>query len=158
MSRFPLSSRQGVNGEQPDIVGLAEKFLETVPQAMRELRSEFRSQRGANLTVPQFRVLVRVRQSPATNKELAEFIGVSVAAMSRMVDGMITDGLIERKTSELDRREVRIVLSQTGSKLFSQIRGKARQGVAKRLAGLSKTDLKALNSGLSVLGKAFALS
>jgi len=153
-----LHSRPSSNATESELVGLAEKFLETVPQAMRELRSEFRSQRGTDLSVPQFRVLARARQCPQTNKELAEFIGVSVAAMSRMADGLIEDGLLERKTGEHDRREVRIGLSQAGLKLYSQIRGKARLGLAKRLAGLSKTELKALSSGLAVLEKAFTLN
>jgi DNA-binding MarR family transcriptional regulator len=152
-----LSSRLTKAGADAEVARLAEKFIETVPQAMRELRVEFRSQRGSELSVPQFRVMARLHQCSQTNKELADFIGISVAAMSRMVDGMIADGLVEKTVGHKDRREVRIKLSAAGQKLYGQIRARTRVGLAKRLESLSRAEVRALGAGLSVLERAFSV-
>lgn len=136
-----------------DAIGLAEKIIEVVPQAMRELRAEFRSQRTDGLSIPQFRVLARLRQQPATNKDLAEHIGLNVCTMSRMVDGLIASGLVAKSSGDRDRREVRIELSPAGQKLYASIRASARQRMAKRLAVLDPAEMRILDLGLEVLSK-----
>lgn len=151
---------------------LAEKLIEVVPAAMQAMRDEMRARRSdldlaekANrtyqesvdgLSLPQFRILARLVSEPQTNKALAEYLGLSVAATSRSVDGLIALRLLEKKQSRRDRREVRIQASAAGRKMFDAVRTKIREEMANRLSKLKPDDQKKLEAGLDVLAQAFA--
>jgi DNA-binding MarR family transcriptional regulator len=118
---------------------------------MGEIRRELRTHRGAGLTIPQFRVLALLHGEEKTNKDLAESIGLSVAAMSRLVQTLVDEGWLEKSAGKNDRRELRIRLSPQGRKSFEKIRTKARQGLATRLEALSPSDRKLLEQGFRAL-------
>jgi DNA-binding MarR family transcriptional regulator len=132
---------------------LSEDYLETIPKAMRTIRMEMRRHRDSDLTMPQFRILAQLWQGPCNNKCLAEQIGVSVAAISRMVQGLVSRDLILRLPSQGDRREVLLGLSKEGIKTFQNIRKKARFRIGDQLKKLSAKEKQALKSGLEVLQK-----
>ena len=131
---------------------LAALFLEAVPRAMREIRTELRSSRDKEMSVPQFRILAVLGEGDVkTNKEISELIGVNVATMSRMVQALELQGLVEKESGRKDRREVSIKLSRRGRSVFEKIRLRARKGLSERLSSLSDTDRKSLRKGLEVL-------
>lgn len=122
---------------------------------MREIRTELRSNRGDTLTIPQFRVLAFLRLETKTNKELAEHIGLSVAAMSRLVQALVDDGWVEKSTGKSDRRELRIRLSAQGRRSFEKIRAETRRKLATRFDSLSAGDRTRLNDGFVALTQSF---
>ncbi len=132
---------------------LADQFMSTIPRAMQSIRSEMRSKRLHDLSVPHFRILAKLWRAPANNKTLAEHLGVSVAAMSRMVDSLVNRGLIARSMGEEDRREVKLELTPVGRESFSEIRQKTRQNIALRLELLSEIERVQLNQGLELITK-----
>lgn len=134
---------------------LAALYLDVVPRAMREIRTELRSNRGDTLTIPQFRVLAFLRLETKTNKELAEHIGLSVAAMSRLVQALVDDGWVEKSTGKSDRRELRIRLSAQGRRSFEKIRAETRRKLATRFDSLSAGDRTRLNDGFVALTQSF---
>lgn len=73
----------------------AGRLLDTVPQVMRCIRTEMRSRRGHNLTVPQFRTLNFLKRSPeASLSEVAEHLGLTLPSASKIVDGLVTEKLL----------------------------------------------------------------
>lgn len=134
---------------KPEI--LASYFLEVIPKAMREIRLELRSNRQYGLSVPQFRILAHLWSKGSTNnKRLAEDLGVSVAAMSRMIQYLVERDLVSRKGGH-DRREVQIELSKNGHRIYEGIRSKTRARMAAKFDQLSLQEQNALELGFEVL-------
>ena len=133
---------------------LASLFMDVVPNAMREYRKEMRNSRSLHLSVPQFRILAHVWRKPSNNRMLAEELGVSVAAMSRMLDGLCKQGLIERLENSKDRRQVQVQLTAIGRKRFEQLRKEACDRLERRFQALNLGQQQSLNSGLKALSSA----
>src|ERR1035437_2882643 len=122
--------------EDRSAANLAALYKEVVPKAMREFRKEMRGSRSAALTVPQYRILALLYYENANNRELSEQLGVSVAAMPRMVDGLSERDLVERKQNRGDRRMVQVQLTRKGREYFAKFRREARARLQKRFASL----------------------
>lgn len=134
---------------------LAALYMDAIPRATRDLRKNFRSQRGTELSVPQFRVLMKLRKGPQSNKELAEHIGLSVAAMSRLIQGLEKQKLVQKTSDRKDRRQAHIDLSDKGRNLVTQIRRTVGADLEHKLLKLDSKDQQKLWEGLNVLSQLF---
>ena len=68
----------------------AHQLLEVIPVVMREIRTEMRSRRSPDLTVPQFRTLSFVNRNVGSSLlEVANHLGLTPPSTSRIVDGLI---------------------------------------------------------------------
>lgn len=137
----------------PDL--LSQKFMRVVPRVMRAVRQEMRRNFAGIFTVPQMRILVHLDHGPLANKDLAEIQGVSVPAMSRMVDHLVKKGLIKRTGDAKDRRVVRLSLNPSGRKLLAKHRRGVQRLFDARVEPLDPADRKALSQGLSLLEQIF---
>ena len=126
-------------------------MMDVMPKAMQSLREEMRQGRGDRLTVSQFRVLAGVNRGVAANKDLGELLGVSEAAISRMVDHLVQDGLIKKSIHKSDRRQSVLSLTIDGSSLYNFIRGDARQRLKEKLEVLPNEKLEIVIKGLEIL-------
>jgi DNA-binding MarR family transcriptional regulator len=133
---------------------LAALYMDVVPKAMREFRKDVRGGGADALTVPQYRILAFLDYDEANNSELAEQHGVSVAAMSRMVDGLCDRGLVERKQNPGDRRMVKVQLTRKGREHFARFRRETQSRLQKRLAALDDGAKRDLDKGLAALAYA----
>ena len=134
---------------------LAAELIEVLPQSMNAIRCYLRSSRGPELTVPQFRVLIHLREGKNTNKFLAEKLGVSVPAMSRMVSALTERGLIVRSVCRDDRRENHIKLTHAGLSLVDETRHRATEKLAKKIAELSEADKNVLKASCKAIHDLF---
>jgi DNA-binding MarR family transcriptional regulator len=70
---------------------------------------------GSRLTLAQFQLLEALRETPRLPvSELAAAAGVAPPTATRMLDGLVRDGIAERTPCEQDRRVVRIGLTAAG--------------------------------------------
>ncbi len=138
-----------------ELTELARDFIETVPRSMWAIRYGMREAAGQELTVPQFRVLAQLSIQSRTNGELAERIGVSVPAMSRLVDGLVEGEFVVRFPETRDRRQVRLELSPSGRRKFQRLKKHTQSLFSARFSELGETDRRKLREGLEVLGKLF---
>lgn len=129
----------------------AEKILEVVPEVMNALRAEMRQRAKFELTVPQFRVLARLNKNPTTSSDLADWIGVSLPSISKMIEILVKRELVKRNQNQQDRRETRLELTAKGENHFLEIKKSAQESFAKKIAALSIDDRQKLMTGLSVL-------
>jgi DNA-binding MarR family transcriptional regulator len=136
---------------------LAELMMDVMPKAMQSIREEMRHGRGDRLTVPQFRVLAAVNLGISHNKKLGDRLGVSEAAISRMIDSLVLDGLIKKGTCKTDRRQTVLTLTSEGQKLFNSIKSEAFTSLQKKLDLLSVPDLASVILGLEILQKNLSL-
>ncbi len=131
---------------------LAELIIDVVPKTMQTIRQDMRKERG-ELSITQFRMLANVKHGVSNNKELGEKLGVSEAAVSRMIDILVLEKLIKKIVNEDDRRNKVLSLTANGKKLFEKITSSARGRLAEKLELMDKKDREAAIFGLEVLQK-----
>ena len=134
---------------------VSSSLLSALPPIIRAIRAALRDFENGSLTVSQFRVLGFVSLRPCTSKQLAEWQGVSLPAMSRMVSYLVQRRLLVRTLDTLDRRQVQLRLSTQGDNKFRRLRAAIELDLAARIATLGKPEKHALDAGLIALEKLF---
>lgn len=132
-------------------------MMDVMPKALQSIREEMRKGRGDRLTVPQFRVLAAINRGVCHNKEIGDLLGVSEAAISRMIDILVKDGLIKKGTNKIDRRQTVLTLTIEGQKLYNFIRADASKRLKNKLDALSNEDVESVIQGLIILQKNLAI-
>ncbi len=93
-----------------------------------------------------------------TSTRVARFLGVTKPAVTQLIDSMIRDKLVTRKTGKLDRREVNLQLTPKGRAGFQAIRRAQRHYVRNALRNVSGRDVDrwvaTMNRISSALGRA----
>ncbi len=135
---------------------LGKKLFEAIPPIMRSIRATVRGMKGSTLTIQQFRVLRFVSRHSCTNKQLADWQGVSLPAMSRMVDFLARRDLLVRTPSLSDRRQVQLTLSAKGKAEYSRLLNAVEKKLAQRIATLDRSKKAALANGLAVMKELFS--
>src|SRR5215468_3946511 len=95
---------------------------------------------------------VLVFLGPRTMGELAKVEQVKPPTMSRIVDGLVREGLAERTTGH-DRRSLRIAATGRGRALLLAARNRRVRALAKRIEHLSLTDLHMLKRAAVLLAE-----
>jgi DNA-binding MarR family transcriptional regulator len=131
-------------------------ILEVIPSTMRTLRQEFRLAVKDELTVPQLRVLSHLNRGVSTASELAEIQGVSLPAISRMVDSLSERHLVRREIRDHDKRQAKLFLTPQGKELHHRSRRAAQNKLILRLNRLDDESQHRLREGLEVLASLFA--
>ncbi len=87
-----------------------------ISDVARLLRTEFdRRVRRLGITRAQWLVLTRLHRRPgASHSELAEMMEVEKATAGRMIDRLVANGWVERRTAADDRRVKRVYLTRRG--------------------------------------------
>ena len=73
---------------------------------------------AVDLSLPQYRVLGLLDDSPAVSSALAERLAVRPPSVTAIVDGLVARGLVERRTVASDRRRVDHVLTPEGLRVL----------------------------------------
>ena len=91
-----------------------------------------------------------------THHALAQCMGIEAATLVKLVDHMEREGLLNRCTSETDRRVKHLCLSEAGKKEVENIRSYAADLRKEVLSGLNQSEIKialdVLNNIRSKLG------
>src|SRR5271165_7029185 len=97
--------------------------LDVVPLVMRTIRNHMRAARAADLSVPQFRALAFLKSHPgATLSDVAEHVGLTLPAASRMIDGLVARNYAERRPSTSNRRCIELRVSTDGYEMVELTR------------------------------------
>src|SRR5690348_3044857 len=115
----------------------AERLFEVIPPLMQLLRQEIRVAVRGRLSVLQFRALARLAKGPLGVSELADWIGVSLPAMSRMIEALARRGLVLRTRPTTDRRQVLLALTKEGTGFYNEVKTRAKKSMALKIKGLT---------------------
>jgi DNA-binding MarR family transcriptional regulator len=100
----------------------------------------------------QLRALTVLSELPGANLvQLAEGMGVTVSTTSRLVDRLVTAGLVERRPSELTRREISISLTPVGEQVLERYDGMRVSSLRARMEQLGARQRKAAFQALERL-------
>ncbi len=123
---------------------------------MRTIRTQVRSQRKSDLSVPQFRTLGFLNRNPgSTLSDVAEHVGLTLPAMSRLVDGLVSRDLMTRNISVDDRRRVELTLTKSGTAILEEARRMAQTKLAEILEPLTAEEGAAVMAAMRHLRVAF---
>jgi DNA-binding MarR family transcriptional regulator len=116
---------------------------------LRRLRVE---DEALGISAPRLSVLsVLVFAGPKRIGELARMEQVEPPTMTRLVDGLVRDGLAVREPDPDDARAVRVRATPTGARTLRRGRARRVETLRSTLATLSPGELAALGEGVDVL-------
>jgi DNA-binding MarR family transcriptional regulator len=128
---------------------IADRLHSAAIHLLRRLRVE---DEVLGLSAPRLSVLsVLVFAGPRRIGELARIEQVEPPTMTRLVDGLVRDGLAVREPDADDARAVRVRATAAGRRMLRRGRARRLERLEAALEGLSPTDLRALGSGVDVL-------
>lgn len=115
----------------------AREVLDVVPLVMRVIRAEMRGHRTPDLSVPQFRALLYLQRHPgASLSAVSDHLGLTPPSTSKLVDGLVARGLLERRSSTTDRRRLMLAVTPSGASLLELARESTQAHLAEALARL----------------------
>ncbi len=109
---------------------------------------------GAELTLPQYRVLVFLDRGDRPASQVAALLDVTPSTVTSVVDGLTARGLVERRADPGDRRRVVLSLTPAGSlqlRLGDELVG---ERLGRLLDRLGADDAETVRSGLELLNRA----
>ncbi|GEM_PF-731746 len=143
--------------DNPSAEATAAVVLDVVPLVMRTIRMRMREARAADLSVPQFRALAHLKKHPGVSlSDVAEYVGLTLPAASRMMDGLVARGYAERRLSAISRRSIELRLSAKGLEMLDVTLQHTRQALAELLAPLSEAQQATVTQALETLRLIFS--
>ncbi len=131
---------------------LTEELLGFVAYLTKGAQSEVLQVAAAlDLSLSQLRVLhvLDTADRPLALGEVADRIGLSLAATGRAVDVMVRAGLASRREDEADRRVKRIAITEQGTQAVDRLTTARREGMERFVATLSNEQRRALSAALA---------
>ena len=120
----------------------------------RGLRDQF------DITLPRFDLLAQLDRAPGglTLSELSRRLMVSNGNVTGLVERLATEGLIESRAHEGDRRSQRVRLTDAGKRAFDTMTPAHEAWIADMLQTLDRRDMAQLYELLGKLKRAVAAS
>jgi DNA-binding MarR family transcriptional regulator len=141
-----------------DPAGITDAVVDALMRASRALvniTSRSLASASDDVTLPQFRTLmVLSTRGPQTVTALADQLDVHASTMTRMCTRLVTRGLVVRVPSAVDRREVVITLSNTGTALVDDVLANRRREFDLVAERLSESEQQAVIEALHAFATA----
>lgn len=107
------------------------------------------------LTLAQFRVLLLVAEGRAhAPGDLAALLEVHPSNATRLVDRLVTKGLVERDADEDDRRVVSLAATPSGRAVLGRVLRQRRRAIEDVVADLTPGDAETVGSALARFAEA----
>jgi DNA-binding MarR family transcriptional regulator len=120
--------------------------------AIRLLRMLRREDQASGISAPRLSALsVIVFAGPMSLAELAAAEQVRAPTMSRIVEGLVREGLATRDVDPGNRRMVRIAATSEGKRLLGEGRTRRVRALTERLARLADSEQRALQRAVELL-------
>jgi DNA-binding MarR family transcriptional regulator len=134
---------------------MADELESLMVRLRRTLRRKVREEiQPEPLHGPAVELLQVVRSHPGVRVgEAARRLALAPNTASTLTQELADAGLVERRNDHLDRRIIRLTLTQAGGEQLAAIRKSRQAALATALRALSSADRRALRSALSALGR-----
>jgi DNA-binding MarR family transcriptional regulator len=142
------SDTAGAPGEGPLDMGGVEKGLARLIEASERAVEDL----GSAVPPAQIRALLIIDRAGSLNlSRLAEALGASASAASRLCDRIQGAGLLTRDRAPASRREIVLFPTESGRRLADWVRGRRRAALGDALQAMSPDGRDALAQGLREL-------
>lgn len=129
----------------------AHELLAILPLLGRIVATAVQREAGAEITMPQFRVLALLAAQPQTLSALARRRRVSLQSIGGLVQALVERGWIVRTPDPQDRRQHLLALSDAGHARYEQAQSQTVRTLRPLLASLSAEQLRAVRVALPAL-------
>jgi DNA-binding MarR family transcriptional regulator len=139
------------------LVAENEQLIADIMGAQQRLQHLFAYDRSdplfsSHLTLSQLKILLLLHRSGGmSGRELAERTGVGLAALSGMIDRLVTNGLVIRQEDPHDRRVRRISLSARGAEIIGSIITAGAEKQRRLLSRLSAAELAQVAAAVQIM-------
>jgi MarR family transcriptional regulator for hemolysin len=137
-------------------IAVEKHILKTVPSVMRVIRSEMKQVAKSHLSIPQFRILAHLCSGESTPSALADLQGVSLPAMSKMLDILASRKHLRRRPSPHDGRSQIVELLPKGRVTFESLKENVEILLRPKFERLTPNEIKLLTKALLLLDSIFA--
>ncbi len=129
------------------VLGASRVLVAVAARSLAEVAEE--------VTLPQYRALVVLAsKGPQRVASLAEALEVTPPTATRMCDRLVRKGLVRRRTSREDRREVRLYLTPGGHELVAEVTRRRRDEIERLLGRIPPARQVALVELFGALAEA----
>ena len=134
-----------------DVVGLADSVMAFLAFAQKSSGEDFFRMVGElELSLSQLKLLmVLSRDGELPLKDLAEHLVLSLPAASRAVDGLHRRDMVVRREDDVDRRQKRIAITETGQEVVSSLSAARLAGIETFIATLTSQEQENLARALA---------
>jgi DNA-binding MarR family transcriptional regulator len=106
------------------------------------------------VTLPQFRMLLVVGQGDTKLVTLAERLGVNPSTAMRMVDRLVSSGLVSREVNPHNRRESLARLTDEGRRIVDEVTARRRAEIASIIARMPASERHVLVAAMEAFNEA----
>lgn len=107
------------------------------------------------ITLPQFRLLVLLDSRGVMKlSTLADLLDVNPSTATRMVDRLVTTGMIARQPNPVTRREVVVDLTTEGRRVVRGVTRRRRAAISRIVAKMSEDERRGLVDALTAFTEA----
>jgi DNA-binding MarR family transcriptional regulator len=136
----------------------ASLVMDNVPLLMRLLRKKFREKRVGDLTMAQFRTLAFVDAYQGVSlSDVAGQIGLGLPSMSKLVDALVTNGLLTRDVHGKDRRRICLALTGEGKRELDEAYQHTQSFFAEKFSELTDDERTQIAGAINLMKNLFAL-
>jgi DNA-binding MarR family transcriptional regulator len=108
-----------------------------------------------DLSVAQMATLILLdAEGSSTVGDLANDLGRSLSATSRLLDQMVRRGLVSRQEDQLDRRVKRVALAEHGQELIARVQRRRAEAQLSVMAALSDAERADVMRAMALLAEA----
>lgn len=135
-----------------------ERSADAVRAAARLAKVAGTALADADLTLPQYRVLVFLDAGERPASHVAALLGVAPSTVTAAVDGLVARGLVERQADPADRRKVVLALTDGGSAVLRRGDDVVAARLDRLLGFLGADEAETVLVGLAHLNRAMERS
>jgi DNA-binding MarR family transcriptional regulator len=148
------TARRAQPGEPDDVDALTEA-LAGVSRTLMAVTARSLAAVDVELTLVQFRALVVLRtMGPRNLGQMADALEIQSSSMSRLSDRLFAKGLIDRRTSPTDRREITLALTLKGRRMVDRVLQRRRREIAEIVSAIPAAKRQVLIDGLRLFSEA----
>jgi DNA-binding MarR family transcriptional regulator len=137
----------------------ARELLEVVPLVMRDIRTQVRSRRTPDLTIPQFRTLSYVNRNAGVSlTQVAEHIGITLPSMSKLIDVLLKKGLLTREEQPADRRRVKLLATPSGVKITEASRQGTMSYLTQKMGNMNADERATIIKAMKEMRSVFTVA
>jgi DNA-binding MarR family transcriptional regulator len=129
--------------------------LDAVPPVIWFIRREMRAYRKG-LSLQQFRALAMIHRRPSASlSAVADHLGVSLPTASRVVNGLVEQGLLARKPCAEDRRQLSLAIAPAGQTVLHTAWSATQNRLSDQMRSLSPVQRRAIAQAMQALKEVF---
>ncbi|NTU79787.1 MAG: MarR family transcriptional regulator [Chloroflexales bacterium] len=136
----------------------ARELLAILPLLSRIVAGAMQHEAGEETTLPQFRALALLAETPQTLSALARRRRVSLQSMGTVAQALVERGWIARSPDPHDRRQHLLALTEAGRAHYKQVQAQTIRTLTPLLATLGSEQLHAVQVALPALHDALTQS